>query len=94
MTGALFRDDGYLKSCEATVEAINDRGGIILDRTVFYAAGGGQPGDGGQLTWGDAGNGCPILRATGLGTGEHIISIATNEERPVTYVLRVDAPPS
>jgi misacylated tRNA(Ala) deacylase len=60
MTEALFRDDAYLEACEATVETINDRGGIILDRTVFYAAGGGQPGDAGQLTWTGSGTGCPI----------------------------------
>ena len=45
MTEELFRDDSYLKSCEATVTGVNDRGGILLDRTVFYPAGGGQPGD-------------------------------------------------
>ncbi len=52
MTAALlFRDDAYLKDCEATVTAINDKGGILLDRTVFYATAGGQPGDKGTLTW-------------------------------------------
>ncbi|WP_026380835.1 alanyl-tRNA editing protein [Afifella pfennigii] len=45
----LFRDEPYLQSCEAEVLAVNDRGGIILDRTVFYATGGGQPGDTGKL---------------------------------------------
>ena len=45
VTLALFRDDAYLTSTPATVVAINDRGGIILDRTVFYATSGGQPGD-------------------------------------------------
>ena len=45
-TQLLFRDDAYLHSCEATVVAINERNGILLDRTVFYATGGGQPGDG------------------------------------------------
>lgn len=52
-TAALFRDDAYLKETEATVVAVNDRGGIILDRTVFYATSGGQPGDTGLLTRAD-----------------------------------------
>lgn len=47
----LFRDDAYLKDCEAVVTAINDKGGILLDRTVFYATAGGQPGDKGTLAW-------------------------------------------
>ena len=51
----LFRDDAYLKDCEAIVTAINDKGGILLDRTVFYATAGGQPGDKGTLAW-DGGN--------------------------------------
>lgn len=51
----LFRDDAYLKDCGATVTAVNDKGGILLDRTVFYATAGGQPGDKGTLAW-DGGN--------------------------------------
>ncbi len=46
---ALFRDDAYLREAQASVVAINDRGGIILDRTIFYATSGGQPGDTGAL---------------------------------------------
>ncbi|MDZ7644616.1 MAG: alanyl-tRNA editing protein [Woeseiaceae bacterium] len=50
MTETLFRDDAYLQQCEASVlEAEN--GAVILDRTVFYAMGGGQPGDTGTLRW-------------------------------------------
>jgi misacylated tRNA(Ala) deacylase len=44
-TKALFKDDAYLSTCEAEVIAINDRGGLILNQTCFYATSGGQPGD-------------------------------------------------
>ncbi len=47
MTEELFREDGYLKSCEATVTGVDEQG-IRLDRTVFYPMGGGQPGDTGR----------------------------------------------
>ena len=53
ITEELFRADAYLKECEAAVEGINDKGGIVLDRTVFYPTGGGQPGDSGVLITGD-----------------------------------------
>ena len=53
ITEELFRADAYLKECEAAVEAINDKGGIVLDQTVFYPTGGGQPGDSGVLITGD-----------------------------------------
>ncbi len=49
MTELLFRNDTYQQECEARVLDVKDRGGIVLDRTIFYATGGGQPGDGGTL---------------------------------------------
>ena len=49
MTESLFRTDAYLRDCTANVVSINERGGIVLDRTVFYPSAGGQPGDRGAL---------------------------------------------
>jgi misacylated tRNA(Ala) deacylase len=48
MTQLLFRDDAYLRACEATVVAVRDNA-VELDRTVFYPLGGGQPGDRGKI---------------------------------------------
>lgn len=51
MTDLLFRSDAYLREAEAVVTGHTAEGGILCDRTVFYATGGGQPGDSGLLVW-------------------------------------------
>ena len=48
MTEELFREDAYLAECSATVMGSEDNA-VILDRTIFYPLGGGQPGDTGEL---------------------------------------------
>jgi misacylated tRNA(Ala) deacylase len=49
MTEFVFRADSYLKTLDAEVTEIAPEGGIVLDRTIFYAASGGQPNDTGSL---------------------------------------------
>jgi len=49
MTEALYLKDSYLKECEAmVVDAL--AGGVVLDRTIFYPRGGGQPSDTGTIS--------------------------------------------
>ncbi|MEO0363727.1 MAG: alanine--tRNA ligase-related protein, partial [Pseudomonadota bacterium] len=60
-TEALHKSDPYLTSCAASVLSAGPEG-IVLDRTVFYPTGGGQPGDPGVLRW--AGGETPIATAT------------------------------
>ena len=55
-TALLFRDDPYAQECDATVVGVTPEGGVVLDRTVFYAQGGGQPGDVGVLAGANAGD--------------------------------------
>ncbi|MDF1873679.1 alanyl-tRNA editing protein [Vannielia sp.] len=51
MTLELFRDDAYMRDARGRVDAVTSEGGIVLDGTIFYAQGGGQPGDAGMLHW-------------------------------------------
>jgi misacylated tRNA(Ala) deacylase len=72
MTERLFEQDAYLRECAATVVAADDDG-IVLDRSVFYPLGGGQPGDRGHLEF-SAGGRIDIVdtRKGEAGTIRHI----------------------
>lgn len=50
MTTELYRQDAYLREAPARVIA-HEEGGLVLDRSLFYPTGGGQPGDAGALIW-------------------------------------------
>jgi len=65
VTDALFREDAYLSTLEATVTGIGEDGGILTDRTVFYATSGGQPGDTGHFERADG----SIIKIAGTVTG-------------------------
>jgi misacylated tRNA(Ala) deacylase len=54
MTERIFSTDQYAREVEATiVDRDPDDGRVLLDRTVFYPGGGGQPHDLGELHLGD-----------------------------------------
>ena len=54
MTERIFATDAYARTMNATVvENDRDDGRVLLDRTVFYPGGGGQPHDVGELVIGD-----------------------------------------
>jgi misacylated tRNA(Ala) deacylase len=78
ITEHIFAEDAYLRACEACVTR-SAPGAIQFDRTVFYPAGGGQPGDSGvvKLTGGAT---IQILNTVkGEGAGE-IIHIVPDDE--------------
>lgn len=77
MTILLFRENAFLKSVDAIVQSVNERGGIIVDKTNFYAAAGGQPGDVGTI----AHNGNKIkITTTVYDDKKSVIHVPTNLE--------------
>jgi len=74
MTELLFRADAYLTEAEATVIGHTAEGGIVLDRSVFYPTGGGQPGDSGFLLW-NGGARVPVATAV-KAEGGHVALVA------------------
>lgn len=71
MTERLFLDDPTLARTTATVVA-SAREGVVLDRTIFYARSGGQPGDTGVLRWA---GGETVIADTIKGEGEAILHV-------------------
>ena len=52
MTELLYQMNPYERAADGVVRAYGPNGGIVLDKTIFYPTGGGQPGDTGALEWG------------------------------------------
>jgi misacylated tRNA(Ala) deacylase len=53
MTQALYLEDSYLKECDATVVSVKDGKYVVLNQTIFYPKGGGQPWDTGKMIRGN-----------------------------------------
>jgi misacylated tRNA(Ala) deacylase len=77
VTEELYSTDAYLQTCDATVVEVSD-GGVVLDRTVFYPRGGGQPGDTGVLRW----NGGQALVTDTLKQGGRLLHVVDPSEAP------------
>ncbi|KAA9009820.1 alanyl-tRNA editing protein [Histidinibacterium aquaticum] len=87
MTEALYRSDAYARDAAARVMRVTEEGGLVLDRTVFYPTGGGQPGDSGKLTW----PGGEIEIATAVkGEGEEIVLLPAEPAPLPSEGARVD----
>ncbi len=71
-TECLFRDDAYRREASARVLSHDERG-IVLDRTIFYAQGGGQVGDTGVLVHGNDER--IVVRDTRKGEGDDIVHL-------------------
>ena len=80
MTEEIFRDDAYAQSCTANVLEADERG-VILDRTVFYSEGGGQPGDTGTITTAD-GSSVQVVGTYKDRDGRGILHVLAEGENP------------
>ena len=93
-TELLFRDDAYLKTAQARVVHADEHG-ILLDRTIFYPLGGGQPGDTGALVRAD-GERVAIVDTRKGETPDSVLHVpASSAERPAIgemLALEVDWP--
>mgnify|MGYP006171110331 CR=1 FL=1 len=86
MTELLFREDPYLRSCEATVVSVRE-GGVELDRTIFYPLGGGQAGDTGRV------GSCRVINTVKSPSGDsvlHLLESAGGIEAGMKVPIEID----
>lgn len=89
MTEPIYRDDSYAVRCRATVvEASTD--GVVLDRTVLYPAGGGQPGDMGVLELPD-GTKAQVIDTVRSGESDRIVHVLSPGTVPLAVGTEVCA---
>ncbi len=81
MTECVFRDDPYARTLVASVASARERE-VLLDRTIFYPHGGGQPGDTGVIVRED-GTPIPVIDARkGTLPGEIVHVVAPGAALP------------
>jgi len=77
MTQMMFRDDAYLAEFESIVVGHTLEGGLVLESSIFYPQGGGQPGDSGDILWSE---GRIPIATTIKGEGDEIVLIPAAPE--------------
>jgi misacylated tRNA(Ala) deacylase len=87
VTEQLFMRDAYRKTAPGTVTRVTEEGGIVLDGTLFYAQGGGQPGDSGTLDWA---GGRIRVATTVKGQGGAIVLVPAEAEKLPPVGARVE----
>jgi misacylated tRNA(Ala) deacylase len=71
VTEKLYLDDAQMRECRSTLISASSEA-ILLDRTIFYARSGGQPGDRGVLRW-DGGE--TVIVDTLKGEGDAVVHV-------------------
>jgi misacylated tRNA(Ala) deacylase len=80
-TEKLYQEDPYLRECTARVTGVTGQA-VILDRSIFYCQGGGQPGDTGEFTL-PGGRSVKVADTVAQAeTGEQLHMIAEGEVLP------------
>ncbi|GAB4184592.1 MAG: alanyl-tRNA editing protein [Wenzhouxiangellaceae bacterium] len=92
MSKPLFQNDAYQRECSATVIAVVGAQ-VIVDQTVFYPLGGGQPGDSGELI-GPSDQHWPVIdtRKGEEGTIVHHLDSEPDLKAGDPVTLRIDWP--
>lgn len=78
-TDPLFRTEPYLREAKARIKGYTPEGGILVDRSIFYPTGGGQPGDSGQLLW----DGGRVAIATAVKAEGGLVALVPAEPVPL-----------
>ncbi|HSG79472.1 MAG TPA: alanyl-tRNA editing protein [Acidimicrobiia bacterium] len=82
MTEEIAARDAYRRAAEAVVLEVG-ADGVVLDRTVFYPQGGGQPGDTGALEW----DGGSVDVVDTLKKGGRLVHVVAGDPPPVGTAL-------
>jgi misacylated tRNA(Ala) deacylase len=80
-TEKLYQEDPYLRECTARVTGVTGQA-VILDRSIFYCQGGGQPGDTGEFVLPDGRSVKVADTVAQAETGEQLHMIAEGEALP------------